>query len=241
MQEGGTILREARAIDREEGYKQGYEEGHRAGLQEMGSQEEKARETERMRGTTEGYNRGYNEGREKGYREGWDDAKRHSKVGFDVQRGNAKMPHSIRADIAQGICFVKAPDKISGEDIHIKDFDRIVWGDNLIKEIGQAAFAGCEKLVFSTESYTENALFIPQTVCRIKRRAFANCKGLRKVYIPIGVGYMEEDVFMGCSEDLQIYCEAKQRPVGWDIDWARTLHYTQVHWGAKIDSKFHIS
>ncbi len=159
--------------------------------------------------------------------------------GMDMQGGNAK---NAIVEIASKVCFIKDIDKITSEDIYTKNFEWIVWQkNNHLTSIEQAAFAGCEKLVLSTESYTENALFIPRTVCSIKRWAFANCYGLRKVFIPSGVSYMEQDVFIGCSKDLQIYCAAKRQPDGWDIDWARTLQSTQVHWGAQIDSNYHIS
>lgn len=48
--------------------------------------------------------------------------------------------------------------------------------------------------------------------------ALENGGDLKSVVIPDGVTSMGRGMFSGCS-GLTIYCEAKSKPSGWDVDW----------------------
>lgn len=94
-------------------------------------------------------------------------------------------------------------------------------------------------------------LTILNSCTRIRTRAFTNCKILRKIYIPASVLFIDDGgnstiigtngivsnvtlrPFYGCSSELEIFCEYKQAPNGWDTHWNYIDGTTPltVHWG----------
>lgn len=78
-----------------------------------------------------------------------------------------------------------------------------------VKSIGKSAFEGCQNLI---------DVNIPDSVKSIGENAFFNCSSLLQITIPQSVTSIGKSVF-GYCEDLVIYCEASNKPSGWDIDW----------------------
>ena len=80
---------------------------------------------------------------------------------------------------------------------------------NTLMDIGVAAFYDCRGLTNIT---------IPNSVKSINNIAFSNTN-LTSVIIPNSVITMEGYIFKNCN-DLNIYCEASEKPSGWDASWA---------------------
>ena len=76
---------------------------------------------------------------------------------------------------------------------------------------------------------------IPSGVTRMDNEAFAGCIYLERLIIPISVTYIGFAAFRHCPSNLTIYCEATERPSGWDWAWnlisADTMKYFTVVWG----------
>lgn len=76
--------------------------------------------------------------------------------------------------------------------------------ENGIKEIGHAAFAGCENI---------KTAYIGSESCdnlKIENRAFSECTALRNVVIGDSVSYIHPDAFYGCDFDnLTIYSDSE--------------------------------
>lgn len=117
--------------------------------------------------------------------------------------------------------------------------------------IDQMAFAMCDKLT---------SVVIPDSVTMINRMAFYNCDGLTSIVIN-GVTTIDKEAFFGCSgltsivivdgvttigqaafdwcKMLTIYCEAEEKPEGWDDNWnycrkhSNGTDYCSVVWGYK--------
>ena len=90
---------------------------------------------------------------------------------------------------------------------------------NSVTSIGDGAFAGCTSL---------KSIEIPNSVTSIGDYAFAGCSSLESIVIPNSVESIGSQAFASCSS-LTIYCEATEKPSGWDSDW----NYTNcpVEWG----------
>ena len=73
-------------------------------------------------------------------------------------------------------------------------------------------------------------IHLPNSVKEISSRAFVLCKNLREVYIPKSVTIIGKEAFSNCR-DLTIYCEASQKPDGWDDAWAAEVKNLKVIWG----------
>lgn len=80
--------------------------------------------------------------------------------------------------------------------------------ESQLTSIGEYAFRGAS---FSTIS-------IPESVTSIGRAAFVGCDSLTRVVIPKSVETMGMNVFYA-SDFVKIYCEAKDKPDGWDPYW----------------------
>ena len=81
---------------------------------------------------------------------------------------------------------------------------------NSVTEIGGWAFSGCAGL----ESIT-----IPNSVTSIGDDAFRMCSGITEITIPKSVVSMGSNVFAEHDTQITIYCEASEKPVGWDDNW----------------------
>ena len=79
-----------------------------------------------------------------------------------------------------------------------------------VTAIGEFAFYGCINL---------KSVLIPNNVNSIGERAFSNCRSLTSVKIPESVTSMGSAVFEE-SYASTIYCEAKNKPSGWNNAWS---------------------
>lgn len=87
----------------------------------------------------------------------------------------------------------------------------VIFEDNSqLKSIGEYAFSDCRSLTSIT---------LPRGVTSIDRLAFNNCSSLSRIVIPSSVTSMGNYVFDDCNR-LYIYCEAANRPSGWDSTWS---------------------
>ena len=95
-----------------------------------------------------------------------------------------------------------------------------------ILEIGESAFQSC-----SLETVTIDA-----NVEVIRQYAFLKT-GIKKAYIGAGVKKIESTCFTSYSftenwkSSINIYCEAKQKPDEWAIDWTEEDKDIKVYWG----------
>jgi hypothetical protein len=70
---------------------------------------------------------------------------------------------------------------------------------------------------------------IPNSVKTIEEYAFEFTKLLTKIVIPKSVTSMGRSVFEGCNALTTIYCEATEKPSGWDENW--NSENVPVIWG----------
>ena len=113
---------------------------------------------------------------------------------------------------------------------------------NSITNIGSSAFSGCTGLISITisnsitsiSSYAFSgctgltSITIPNSITSIGSSVFSGCTGLTSIIIPDDVTSIGELTFFGCS-NLTIYCEAINRPSGWNTNW--NYSYCPVVWG----------
>ncbi|MBD5631965.1 MAG: leucine-rich repeat domain-containing protein [Clostridia bacterium] len=71
------------------------------------------------------------------------------------------------------------------------------------------AFAGCKNL---------KSITLSEDLAQIKDEAFKDCASLESITIPENVSKMGANIFLGC-ENITVYCEAKQKPSGWNNNW----------------------
>ncbi|MBE5737410.1 MAG: leucine-rich repeat domain-containing protein [Clostridiales bacterium] len=97
--------------------------------------------------------------------------------------------------------------------------------DKLVTAIGEAAFNNCSLL---------SNIIIPNTIKSIGNYAFRACFSLESIVIPNSVTTIGENVFYFCTVLDTIYCEAEDKPTGWDSNWNRNDYngsYHDVYWG----------
>ncbi len=136
-------------------------------------------------------------------------------------------------------------------------FSHCSWLKNMyisknVTSIGDGAFSGCQIVEVDAESkyyhMADNCLIETQTgklingfyncvipndgsVTSIGMSAFSGNLGHESIIIPISVTSVAMNAFNSCYNLTDIYCEAKQRPSGWDRNWLSTDTNTRVHWG----------
>jgi hypothetical protein len=92
-----------------------------------------------------------------------------------------------------------------------------------VPSIGDFAFSGCSNLTSVT---------IPDSVTYIGTGAFDGCTSLTSITIPDSVTTIGLWALRGCTS-LTIYCEAVEKPTGWNADW--NSNGRPVVWGAALD------
>ena len=104
-----------------------------------------------------------------------------------------------------------------------EELESIVIPDT-IKKIKSCAFDRCVAL---------NSVKIPSSVSEIGSFAFSDCSSLESIVIPKSVVRMYDYVFDGCDSLATIYCEAEEKPEGWDDNWLGDECDAEVIWGYK--------
>ena len=94
-----------------------------------------------------------------------------------------------------------------------------------IKTIGRYAFYKCEMLANVT---------MGSGIKSIGTDAFRECGSITQIMIPDGVTSIGGSAFMNC-EALTIYCEAAEKPSGWDNNW--NYYGGTVVWDCKNNDK----
>lgn len=100
-----------------------------------------------------------------------------------------------------------------------------------IELLDKITFNNKEYIVDTIESYagyntTFEEIEIPNSIVKICSNAIKNEK-LKKIFIPISVLYMDEQVFVGCN-NLTISTEHLEKPLNWDENW--NLENRVVEW-----------
>ena len=89
-----------------------------------------------------------------------------------------------------------------------------------VSVIGNDAFKRC---------YSLNSIELPSTITEIGEDAFYKCDKLSRIFIPIACVKIGRDAFFDCDENLlKIYCEAEEKPVGFDARW--NFSFCEVEW-----------
>lgn len=90
--------------------------------------------------------------------------------------------------------------------------------------IGDYAFYGCSAL---------RDIKLSANVKSMGVSAFYGCHSLKTIIIPKRVAIIEKSAFWNC-DSLTIYCEAEEKPNGWDKNW--NPNNRPVIWGYKANS-----
>ena len=115
---------------------------------------------------------------------------------------------------------------------------------NSVTSIKYGAFSGCIGLtsieipnsVTTIESFAFSGCIgltrveIPDSVTIIGAFAFSGCTGLTSIEIPNSVRSIGDNAFKNCT-NLTIYCEALEKPSGWNEYW--NYSNSKVVWGYK--------
>lgn len=88
-----------------------------------------------------------------------------------------------------------------------------------------------EAAAFGDDSSKSNftSVVLPSGLTTIGSFAFRNQTKLQSIIIPKSVTTINDNIFMNCSNSLVIYCEANNKPGGWDNDWIGSTS-TKVYW-----------
>ena len=94
-----------------------------------------------------------------------------------------------------------------------------------VKNFGWRMFNDCTSL---------ESVIIEDGVTAIETTPFYNCDSLKSVVVPDSVTTITEEMLEGCPL-LTVYCEAEQKPEGWDENWSNGAK--EVVWGDKEGNK----
>ena len=74
---------------------------------------------------------------------------------------------------------------------------------------------------------------IPPGVTTIEKEAFCGSTGnVKTIYIPETVTIVEEyAIVFGVGDSHTVYCEAPEKPDGWDEKWVEGVGGFDVQWG----------
>ncbi len=97
----------------------------------------------------------------------------------------------------------------------------VAFNDDL-RVIESDAFSCCSSL---------RRVELPDSLIELGACAFGACNLLKEVVIPKSVSIVGGDVFGLCKNLETIYCEAEEKPEGWDENWIGTDCSAKVAWG----------
>ena len=96
---------------------------------------------------------------------------------------------------------------------------------NTLETICTKAFESCDLTEIS----------IPRSVTKIEYEAFIMCNSLKKIWIPKEVKTIGYQIIMADYDYFPtIYCEAEEKPEGWDSDWIKGDYY-KVEWNSSFE------
>ena len=109
---------------------------------------------------------------------------------------------------------------------------RTITFPNSVKSIGDYAFCGC-----SLGPYDIYApITLPDSIISIGAYAFKGCDGYNSVFIPISVTTIGLGAFY-CHYIQEIYCEASEKPDGWDKGFTWGYDIVNIVWGYKKNNE----
>jgi|GEM_PF-1017847 len=87
-----------------------------------------------------------------------------------------------------------------------------------------AEILGCPVTTIGMHAFTSltdaTSIVIPDSVKKIDSWAFGWNEALTEIVIPLSVETIYMEIFTGCHALQNIYCEASERPEGWNDNWA---------------------
>ena len=125
--------------------------------------------------------------------------------------------YAVGAGTTKRLSEVVIPSAYKGKDVTqiirngFENADKLkkITISNSVTTIGVGAFLKCTSLT---------SVVIPDSVTTIEAVAFDKCTSLTSIVIPDSVTTIEAVAFRDCTS-LTIYCEATNKPAGWDSSW----------------------
>lgn len=105
---------------------------------------------------------------------------------------------------------------------------------NGLEIIREFAFSECCSLKY---------FIMPNTVSEFGEGVFSGCTELKAIYIPSSIEVLRRKVFQASNHSVIFYCEAKEKPEGWDSEWNNWTGDAQTtFWGYdEIDGRYWIT
>ena len=159
---------------------------------------------------------------------------------FDECRGltNIIIPSCVTS-IGEG-AFSRC-NKLEAITVDADNLNYISVNNCLLTKDGQTLIAGCKNSIIpygvaSISAYAFydcselKSIIIPSSVTSIALYAFSSCSGLKSIIIPNSVTIIDQFA-LGCGLGVTIYCEAVEKPEGWNNMW--NFSSGSVIWGYK--------